>query len=125
MTDHHPTAVQPVTYDFDTKGNIVLPSAAPFDGEPVLIKLAAGWCEAWWEDGRTFETQDGRETDGFQWVCMDGEFTADLDDAKFWTVVPVAPPVAGMCDGCGQNQVEEAGDLCPGCDAYREHTGAF
>lgn len=114
-----------ISYDFDAKGNIVLPEGAPFDGEPVLIKLASGWCEAWWEDGRKVETQEGTDYDGFQWVCMDADFTAELDDAKFWTVLPVAPPAAGICGGCGQNQVEKAGELCEGCDAYREHTGAF
>jgi hypothetical protein len=29
------------------------------------------------------------------------------------------------CDDCGQNYVEKKGDICPGCDAYREHTGHF
>lgn len=30
-----------------------------------------------------------------------------------------------MCRECNQEEVEEKGDLCPGCDAYREHTGAL
>ncbi len=29
------------------------------------------------------------------------------------------------CDECGQNCVEKRGDICEGCDAYREHTGHF
>ena len=29
------------------------------------------------------------------------------------------------CEDCGQNYVEEKGEICPGCDAYREHTGHF
>jgi hypothetical protein len=29
------------------------------------------------------------------------------------------------CEECGQNYVEEKGDICEGCDAYREHTGHF
>jgi hypothetical protein len=84
-------SVRPVTYDFDEKGNIVLPDGAPFNGEPVLVKLATGWCEAWWEDGKKIETQEGADFDGFQWVCMDADFTAELDDAKFWTALPQEP----------------------------------
>lgn len=29
------------------------------------------------------------------------------------------------CDECGQNWVEEKGEICPGCEAYREHMGHF
>ncbi len=29
------------------------------------------------------------------------------------------------CRECLDEIVECKGDLCPGCDAYREHTGAF
>jgi hypothetical protein len=25
------------------------------------------------------------------------------------------------CEGCSKNYIEAKGDLCPGCDAYREH----
>lgn len=29
------------------------------------------------------------------------------------------------CDECRQNYVEKRGDICEGCDAYREHTGGI
>lgn len=81
--------MQPITYDVDEKsGNIILPEGAPFDGNPVLIKIAAGWCEAWWEPASKSETQSGTEYEGFHWVCMDDQFHADLDDAHFWTALP-------------------------------------
>lgn len=117
-------SVLPIEYEYDRDtGNIVLPQGAPFDGSPVLIKLAAGWCEAWWVQGETTETQDGKEYDGFHWVCMDDQFQAELDEAEFWTALPEAP--RRMCEECGQNSVEKRGEICEGCDAYREHTGHF
>ena len=83
--------IHPITYDIDSKGNIVLPEGAPFDAAPVLIKLSSGWCEAWWDSGRKIEMQEGTEYDGFCWVCMDDEFQAELDDAKFWCALPKEP----------------------------------
>ncbi len=77
-----------ITYDYDAKGNIILADGSPFDGKPVLIKLAEGWCEAWWDQGRKIDTLEGAETDGFCWVCLDDKFQADLDDAKFWMPLP-------------------------------------
>ena len=29
------------------------------------------------------------------------------------------------CDECNQNYVDAKGEICPGCEAYREHTGHF
>lgn len=29
------------------------------------------------------------------------------------------------CEECGQNYVDKRGEICEGCDAYREHTGHF
>lgn len=34
-------------------------------------------------------------------------------------------PRAIKCDDCGQNYVSKRGEICEGCDAYREHTGHF
>lgn len=83
----------PIEYEVDAKGSIQLPSGAPFDGNPVLIKLAAGWCEAYWEGARVGQNQDGTTYDGFCWVYMDGEGMADLDDVKLWASLPDdAPP---------------------------------
>lgn len=43
-------------------------------------------------------------------------------DAGEWNNIPVPKRHRRVvCEGCGQNAVEEKGDLCPGCDAYREH----
>ena len=75
-------------YTVDAKGSIVLPTGAPFDGEPVLVKLAAGWCSAWWSEGRVVWGQDGVEAEGFQWICMDDQFQAELDDVSWWLPLP-------------------------------------
>ena len=77
-----------IEYDVDDKGSIVLPTGAPFDGKPVLIKLAEGWCEAWWEESSQYTTPDGLEYEGFCWVCLDDKFDATLDDAKEWLPLP-------------------------------------
>ena len=75
-------------YDTDEKGSIILPNAAPFDEEPVLVHTATGWVEAWWEQGRTSWGPNGRDDDGFHWVCYDAEFYAELDDVDFWLPLP-------------------------------------
>lgn len=77
-----------IEYDIDDKGNIVLPTGAPFDGKPVLIKLAEGWCEARWEDETIIHTQDGPDYDGFFWVCLDDKFQAELEEATHWAPLP-------------------------------------
>jgi hypothetical protein len=77
-----------IKYEEDEKGNLVVGIAAPFDGKPVLIKLAEGWVEAYWEPGREYDTPDGRESEGFCWVCLDDKFDADIDDAKAWAALP-------------------------------------
>jgi len=77
-----------IEYDIDDKGSIVLPTGAPFDGKPVLIRLARGWCEAWWEEASQYNTLDGLEYEGFCWVCLDDKFQAELDDAKEWLPLP-------------------------------------
>jgi hypothetical protein len=72
-----------VAYDYDAKGNIVLPEGAPFDGNPVLVRFAAGWCEARWE------SYDKDADDGFCWVCLDDSAPQqELDDAKEWMPLP-------------------------------------
>jgi hypothetical protein len=72
-----------VSYDYDEKGNIVLPEGAPFDGNPVLVRFAAGWCEARWE------SHDKDADDGFCWVCLDDSAPQqELDDAKEWMPLP-------------------------------------
>lgn len=80
------TYPRPVEYDHDAKGNIVIPAGAPFDGNPVLIKIGAGWVEARWED------HDKMTDSGFGWVVLDDAlgFT-ELDDAQEWAPLPGAP----------------------------------
>lgn len=77
------TYPQRVEYGHDAKGNIVLPQGAPFDGEPVLIKLGSGWVEARWED------HDKMTDSGFGWVVLDDAlgFT-ELGDAQEWSPLP-------------------------------------
>lgn len=77
-----------IEYEHDGKGNIVLPDGAPFDGNPYLIKFPSGWCEAWWDEGRMAQHQEGAEYEGFEWVCMDDKFQEELDNAKYWLPLP-------------------------------------
>ena len=35
------------------------------------------------------------------------------------------PPRRKRCDDCGKNWADRPSKLCPGCEAYREHTGAI
>ncbi len=35
---------------------------------------------------------------------------------------PQAPPI---CEECGVHLADPPRKICPGCDAYREHTGAI
>lgn len=84
------TAWQPIQYDHDSKGSIILPAGSPFDGKPVLIRTNTGIVEAWWCVGEwSDETPDHpREYDGWYWVCSDDEFHVELDDAKAWMPIP-------------------------------------
>ena len=80
-----------VEYSCNGKGNIVFPKGPPFDGNPVLIKVGAGWCEAWWDKGRFIDRMEGPDYEGFEWVCMDGDFVHELDDASWWMPLPILP----------------------------------
>jgi hypothetical protein len=76
-----------ITYTIDEKGQIKLPDGKPFDGEPVLIKLSRGWVEAYWDSEYQTDAY-GEVMWGWEWVCLDGEFSAQLDDAKEWALLP-------------------------------------
>lgn len=84
--------INKIEYDYDEKTNrIVLPEGPPFDGKPVLIRLAAGWCEAWWDNEIIKSTTPdtyGDVISGWSWVCMDDDFQAELDEAIEWTELP-------------------------------------
>lgn len=88
-----------IVYDYDKKGTIILPPGVPFDGKPVLIKLATGWVEAWWMSAEKHETLEGLDYSGFCWVCLDDSAPqADLDDAKAWAPLPSwSPPPGCTC----------------------------
>ena len=75
-----------IAYTVD-KGKIQLPSGPPFDGEPVLIKLSSGWVEAYWE-GEYHTDYSGDVAWGWEWVCLDDQFTAELYEAKEWAPLP-------------------------------------
>jgi len=77
-----------IEYGVAENGNIYLPDGPPFDGRSVLIKLAIGWCEAWWEASHRYDTPTGPEYEGWQWICLDDKFHADLDDATEWLPLP-------------------------------------
>ena len=79
-----------IEYNYNaTTRRIELPIGAPFDGKPVLVKFAIGWCEARWEAESISETQNGREVDGFCWVLLDDSAEQqELDDAQEWLPLP-------------------------------------
>lgn len=86
-----PIQCKRIEYSFDEEtGNIVLPNAAPFDGQPVLIKLAHGWVEAWWQPAeKAYAAFDGESATGFCWVCMDDDYAEqELDSATYWAPLP-------------------------------------
>jgi hypothetical protein len=82
---------QIIDFDIDEKGTVHPREGAPFDGEPVLIKLAAGWCEARWDNDivkSTVPDSYGEVLSGFDWVCMDGDFEAEWDEPTYWAPLP-------------------------------------
>ena len=80
-----------ISYDVDEKGTIMLPSGPPFDGNPVLIRLGKGWCEAYWAPLEIYETLEYPDYTGFCWVCLDGDFEEELDAARAWAPLPANP----------------------------------
>lgn len=76
-----------ITFDFSDPKRITCDTTkAPFDGEPILIKLAKGWCEAWW-DKPTGPDPNG-EYDGFCWRCLDDDFQAEWNEPSYWAPLP-------------------------------------
>lgn len=55
--------------------------------------------------------------------CMDLVALA----AEFWQASPARQraPRRRRCESCGLNWADPPSRLCPGCHAYRDHTGAF
>lgn len=72
-----------IEYKVDDNGDIVLPDTAPFDGKTVLIKVPAGWVEAYWMPSNvTFDHEGNRDDDGFCWNCLDNSYEdQELDNA--------------------------------------------
>jgi len=79
-----------IEYSHNSRGDICLPKGPPFDGKPVLIKLAAGWVEAYWADQEIYYTLDGKDYSGFCWSCLDDQFEIELDEALAWLPLPEA-----------------------------------
>lgn len=81
---------QPIEYECNERGDIILPDAAPFDGSEVLIKLAEGWVQARWMHGvTTYDYEGTPDAEGFCWVCLDDSYEEqELDDAKLWCHLP-------------------------------------
>jgi hypothetical protein len=107
---------QRLGYTFDAKGKIVLPPGPPFDGQPVLIKLAEGMAEAWWakeEPGRDSPLGPA-EPDGFYWVVLDDTIKAELDDAKAWMPLP-AWEDPNTCPFDKPDHGLKPEDACPVC----------
>lgn len=77
-----------IEYTYAENGDIILPDCAPFDGNPVMVKFAVGWCEAWWAKSEVTMTPDGPDYYGFEWVCCDDTFQMELDDASHWAPLP-------------------------------------
>lgn len=71
-------------------------------------------------------------------VLYDGEIVGEARDGHSWQILKdgtkyprgihksfCSPVGAIWCRECDVNRVEAEGELCPGCDAYRDHTGAL
>jgi hypothetical protein len=71
-------------------------------------------------------------------VLYDGVIVGEGRDGHSWQVIKdgtkfprgihksfCTPVGAIWCRECDVNLVEKEDELCPGCDAYRDHTGAF
>ena len=79
--------MQEIQFDLSNPKRITCDTTkAPFDGNPVLIKLARGWCEAWWEN--TSGTDSNGEYEGFLWRCLDDAFQAEWDEPTHWAPIP-------------------------------------
>ena len=48
--------------------------------------------------------------------------TDDTEETAVTTVDDKLPP---LCDECGVNRADPPSNVCPGCEAYREHTGGY
>lgn len=73
----------------DAHGTIILPSCAPFDGNPVLVRTSIGIVEAWWQAWTSTPTlEDPYDGDGGYWVGYDDAFQFELDDVLEWMPIP-------------------------------------
>jgi hypothetical protein len=56
------------------------------------------------------------------WLCARGTSEAEILDLYGREGVNWGYEKPPLCDGCGINRADPPSALCPGCDAYREHT---
>ena len=57
-------------------------------------------------------------TDPWSYLIQQGEAQIKLE-REFRDSLPK------LCEDCGKNWADWPSKLCPGCEAYREHTGAL
>ena len=56
-----------------------------------MILTDIGAVEAWWAEGEWHETLEGKEYEGFCWVCYDDKFQLELDEVKYWMPLQAKP----------------------------------
>jgi len=75
-----------IEFDYSSSKKIQYDATcAPFDGKPVLLKLAEGAVEGYWCEPEGH----GEDTTGFDWCCLDGKFVADWDAPRGWAPLPL------------------------------------
>jgi hypothetical protein len=112
-------------HDLETR-RIILPEGAPFDGKPVLIKIAAGVVEAYWVPLTRSGDSSGVDDDGWHWCCMDDQFTEELDSATHWCPLPTVGPTreeiaAELCAQDKELETLAAGDMKDNAEWQRHY----
>lgn len=71
-------------------------STAPVDGTAILIKVAAGVVEAWYDKPRhTPSYEDPDDWTGNQWVALDDTLQFESGEPTHWMPLPDPPKDAG------------------------------
>ena len=81
------------------------------------------------EDEPTLEELNEARLWALAWYCIDQFYArmAKLDDDPLSILIEVAREkravLLNLCKDCGINPADPPSRLCPGCEAYRAHTG--
>lgn len=59
------------------------------------------------------------------WFVAGAEFEVVANPVRWWPLPAELPRTTPWCDDCGVNRADPPSNLCPGCQAYREHTRAI